>query len=321
MAEEGGGSVSGSPTPLWRRVLVGPGGLRAGWRLLLFMVVFAAVSSPLVWLALRVLGSEDRGWTPPVLATAETISLLAAVVAIVVLGRLERRTFADYGVPFRRALASELWWGSLVGLVMIAATVGLIALSGGYTVRGLALHGADLAVYALAWAGVFLLVALFEEIAFRGYMLYTLSSGIGFWPAAVLLSAYFGFVLHYLAKPGETWVDGLSTTLLGLFLCLTVERTGNVWYAVGWHFTFNFGSMFVFASPNTGNNGHPLPGHLLDASFHGPQWLTGGAMGVEASAFVFVVLAVVTAVFLWRHREVRYVLARPAAPAEALGAA
>jgi CAAX protease family protein len=292
--------------PAWRRVFVGPGGLRAGWRLALFVALFTAVSTPIVWLAVRWIGEQDQGWTAPTLGLAETISLLAAVVAVAVMGRLERRSFADYGFPFERSFGRVFWEGSLSGLVSIAALVGLIALAGGYRVRGLALGGRDLVVYALAWAGVFLLVALFEELVFRGYMLYTLSTGLGFWPAAVLLSAFFGLVLHYLAKPGETWVDGLSTTLIGLFFCLTVRRTGDVWYAVGWHFTFNYGSMFLFASPNTGNDGRAVAMHLLDASFEGPQWLTGGATGAEASVFVFLVLAALTAAFMRRHRSVRY---------------
>jgi CAAX protease family protein len=290
----------------WRRAFVGPGGLRAGWRLALFVALFTAVSTPLVWLAIRWLGSEDRGWTVTSLGLAETISLLAAIVAVAVMARIERRSFAEYGLPLRRPLRRTFWQGSLSGLVSITGLVGLIALAGGYHVRGLALSGREALVYALAWAGVFLLVGLFEELTFRGYMLYTLSTGLGFWPAAVLLSAFFGFVLHYLAKPGETWVDGLSTTLIGLFFCLSVRRTGDVWYAVGWHFTFNYGSMFVFASPNTGNDGRAVAKHLLDASFQGPQWLTGGATGAEASVFVFLVLAALTAVFLSRHRSVRY---------------
>jgi membrane protease YdiL (CAAX protease family) len=289
-----------------RRAFVGPIGLRAGWRLVLFVALFTGVSTPLVWLALRWIGGEDQGWTAAVLGLAETISLVSAVAAVTVMARIERRSFADYGVPLRGVFGARFRAGSLAGLLSIAAVVGLIAAAGGYRVKGLALDAGEVALYALAWALVFLVLAVFEELAFRGYMLYTLATGLGFWPAAVLLSGFFGFVLHYLAKPGETWVDGLGTTLIGLFFCLSVRRTGDVWYAVGWHFTFNYGSMFVFGSPNTGNDGRPVAGHLLDASFSGPQWLTGGPMGAEASLFIFLVLGAVALLFLGRHRTVRY---------------
>jgi hypothetical protein len=49
--------------------------------------------------------------------------------------------------------------------------------------------------------------------------------------------------------------------------------------------------MIVFAEPNTGNHGQPIPGHLLDIRYHGPDWLTGGPRGTEASLLVFVILA------------------------------
>jgi hypothetical protein len=49
--------------------------------------------------------------------------------------------------------------------------------------------------------------------------------------------------------------------------------------------------MVVFAEPNSGNDGKPIPGHLLDVRFHGPDWLTGGPRGTEASLVVFVILA------------------------------
>jgi hypothetical protein len=57
--------------------------------------------------------------------------------------------------------------------------------------------------------------------------------------------------------------------------------------------------MIVFAEPNSGNDGKPIPGHLLDIRFHGPDWLTGGPRGTEASLVVFVILA---GLFYFFHR-------------------
>jgi hypothetical protein len=127
-----------------------------------------------------------------------------------------------------------------------------------------------------------------------------------FWPAAILLSAIFGFYLHYAQKPNETLVDGLSVSLIALFFCFTVRRTGSLWFAIGWHWTFNLGSMFIFGFPNTGNQGgQPIPGHLLDGVTKGSQALTGGLMGAEASLIIFPVLIVLFAAFDRRFRTVR----------------
>jgi hypothetical protein len=49
-----------------------------------------------------------------------------------------------------------------------------------------------------------------------------------------------------------------------------------------------------------------ITGHLLNSSFHGALWLTGGSVGPEASAFVFVIIAALFVVFGLTHREVRF---------------
>jgi len=75
--------------------------------------------------------------------------------------------------------------------------------------------------------------------------------------------------------------------LYGVFWCLTLRRTGSLWFAVGFHAASDYADMIVFAEPNSGNDGKPLVGHLLDIRFHGPDWLTGGPRGTEASLLVF----------------------------------
>jgi hypothetical protein len=173
-------------------------------------------------------------------------------------------------------------------------------------VRGLAVPPTDALRWAFLWALAMLCVALYEEPAFRGFQLFTLSRGLGFWPGALLLSLYFGGI-HYFQKPHETWLDFLNVGLIGLFFCFTVRRTGDIWLAVGWHFSFNFVSMGIMGSPNTGNEGgKPLPGHLLDSTFQGPDWLTGGATGAQASVFTLVMVVVLFALFHWRYRQARY---------------
>jgi hypothetical protein len=155
-----------------------------------------------------------------------------------------------------------------------------------------------LAASAAEWALAFCALGFSEEFLFRGYSLKTLAEGIGFWPAAAITSSLFGLV-HLIFKPDEGWIDPLSVSLYGLFWCFTLRRTGSLWFAVGFHAASDYTDMIVFAEPNTGNAGKPLPGHLLDVQFHGPDWLTGGPRGTEASLLVFGVLA---ALFLLFHK-------------------
>jgi len=70
----------------------------------------------------------------------------------------------------------------------------------------------------------------------------------------------------------------------------------------------------VMGSPNSGNlGGQPMQGHLLASTFQGPEWLTGGPTGAQASVFAVVMAVVTFAAFHWTHREARYPTIEPRA--------
>jgi membrane protease YdiL (CAAX protease family) len=165
----------------------------------------------------------------------------------------------------------------------------------------LALGGSRLVLDAVLWAIAFLCVGFFEEFLIRGYALYTLTAGMGFWPAAALLSALFG--AGHLRNAGEDWMGALSAVLIGLFFSLTVRRTGSLWFAIGMHSMWDYSESFLYSVPDSGVM---VEGHLLNSSFHGPRWLTGGSVGPEGSALVFVVIAVIFVLFDRLHRQVRF---------------
>jgi len=299
--------MTGSTKPArLRKALFGPRGLRAGWRLLIFNAAFMLVGVLMKLVLVPIVG-RDPDWTARNFLLIEGVSLVGAAACVWLMALIEHRRFSDYGLARRGAFGRLFWEGGLWGLATVGTVVGVMALAGGYRVRGLAVRGTDLLVAALLWAAAFLLASLMEEFVFRGYELFTLASGTRFWPAAIVLSAIFGFYLHYAQKPNETLADGFSVSLIGLFFCLTVRRTGNLWFAIGWHWTFNLGAMFVFGFPNTGNRGGlPIAGHLLDSATRGSAWLTGGPMGAEASLIIFPVLVVLFAAFHFRFRAVKY---------------
>ena len=282
---------------------VGPYGIRAGWRLLLFAAIAAAFAGILA-APLSLLGPHaPLGGTfgPVALLLGEGIPLLAALLSAAVMARIEKRSFANYALPGRGAFGVQFWRGAAWGFLALSALLLVVSAAQGFSFGTLALGGGKLASYAVLWALAFLLVGFCEEFLFRGYALYTLSTGIGFWPAAVLLSALFGAV--HLTNAGETWIGGLSAALIGLFFCFTVRRTGGLWFAIGLHATWDYSESFMYSAPDSGAM---VPGHLLNSSFHGPRWLTGGTVGPEGSALVFVVIAGLFVVFDRLYREVRF---------------
>ncbi len=291
---------SGSTPFLLEWIFLGPDGVRAGWRagfyIALFFLFISIASMALGLFHLSVLAPGEP-LTPAVLFTQEGLAALCAIAAALILGLLERRPFADYGMPLAQALGKNFWLGALWGTGAISALVLVIRMLGGYSFGAVDLSSADLVRYAFEWATVFLVVGLYEEFFFRGYLQFTLTSGMHFWPAAVLLSLAFGAV--HLRNPGEGPIGALSVSVTGMFLCLTLRRTGTLWFAIGWHAAYDFGETYLYSVPNSGI---VMPGHLLASSFHGPAWLTGGTVGPEGSAFDFVVMAILFVVF---HRVYR----------------
>ena len=286
---------------LGEKIFLGPYGLRAGWRLAIYVLIGAVVLFVLGALV-RHLFYVPRGvFRARVVLASEVVLLLAALIPALVMAAVEKRSLAEYGLPARGSLGKNFWLGIVWGLLAISALILAIHGAHAFDYGGLALHGSRALKWAAFWGGFFLIVGLFEEFLLRGYSLFTLSTGIGFWPAAIILSFLFGAI--HLGNPGEEWVGGLSAGLIGLFFCLTVRRTGDLWFAIGMHMSFDWGETFLYSVPNSG---FAAPGHLLNSTFHGPRWLTGGSIGPEGSVLVFVMIAVLFVVFDRIYREVKY---------------
>jgi membrane protease YdiL (CAAX protease family) len=280
-------------------IFFGPQGLRVGWRLLLYVVM---------WKGLRmVLGILLQDIDPHVRVKlwldliAESGSLVTAAVPAVVMGWIEKRPIADYGLPRRGAFGKSFWVGMLWGIVAITALVVAIGGVGDFSLGRLALHGERILKFAVFWGVFFLVVGLFEEFLLRGYTQFALTQGIGFWPAALLLSCSFA-ALHFW-NPGETWIGLIAVAVIGLFFCLTLRRTGNLWFAVGFHASWDWGESYLFSVPDSGGM---VTGHLLRSAFHGSRWITGGSVGPEGSVLVFVVIGLTWVVFDRVYPEVKY---------------
>ena len=268
--------------------------LRAGWRLAIFVLFVALLASGGMGLVilLHLPLASRTAITPGAIFSQEIVTFLATLAATLIMGRLERRPFGVFGLPRAGAFGGRFWHGAAWGIAMIAAVILLIRVFGGFSFGDLALHGLAAWRYALIWAVVFLSVGFSEEFLFRGYAQFTLATGLGFWPAATLISAAFGAA--HLNNGGEDKIGAVSVFVVGMFFCLTLRRTGNLWFAVGMHAAFDWGETFLFSVPDSGL---VASGHLLNSSLHGPAWLTGGSVGPEGSLILFVVVALATVIF------------------------
>lgn len=291
-----------------RSLFVGPRGLRAGWRLLIFsgllVVLFGGIA------LVRTGGPQglrdaqkhlsNVTVTPFKLGASEAIVFALLCLATFVMGRIEHRKFSEYGLPLSQALGKDFWIGCLSGFLAISGTLLAMFLLHGFRITGFALHGKAILYALIGWAIALLIVGLFEEFLNRGYLQYTLGSGIGFWPAAFVMSGFFAF--GHAFNPHETLAGVASVVLFGLLLCLFLRRSGNLWCAVGFHAAYDWGQT-LFGVPDSGI----APYHnLFNSAFSGPRWLMGGIVGPEASVLTPIALVLVALVFSRYYRENRY---------------
>lgn len=270
-------------------IFSGPNGLRAGWRLLIFFVICAIVLF-VVGSVIRLLvgrGAPPNPFDPNILLRNEAMLFSVILMASWIMSKIEGRAFAAYGLPWRTAFQGEFWQGIVLGFVSISLLVGVLHFLGVLRLGDAALQGSDVWRYALLWSAVFLFVGFFEEFGFRGYILFTLTTGRGFWIAAVVSSVIFGGV--HIGNSGETWLGALSAGSIGLLFCLMLRRTGSLWLPVGFHASWDWGETYFYGVPDSGQ---VAPGHLFAASLSGSRWLSGGSVGPEASVFCLLLIAV-----------------------------
>ena len=281
-----------SPPPAGHRIFQSQSLLFVLLRIFIYIALSTGITFALQWIMAALMPGERSLYSPKILTISEGSLLGGAFAAGVAMSHLEGRSFDEYGLPLRGAFGKLFWQGALFGLAEISIVIGGIAALGTYHFGALAIHGTELLRWAAFWGAFFVLVGLYEEFAFRGYVQFTLAQAIRFWPAAVLLSIAFGLV--HSTNPGESKLGLAGVMLTGLFWCLTLRRTGKLWFAVGMHASFDFGETFLYSVPDSGM---VFPGHLSNATLAGPRWLTGGSAGPEASVCDFIVLLLFFYVF------------------------
>ena len=208
------------------------------------------------------------------------------VLATWIASRMEQRPLDDYGIPLRQAFGKRFWEGCIWGFAALSALLLILRALGYFQIDSVSLSGGAIFRYAVGWAAVFLAVSVSEEFAFRGYWLFSFARRMRFWPAALFTSVVFGAA--HLGNPGENALGILQVIVVGLLLCLTLRRTGNLWFALGFHAAWDWAETFFYGTPDSGLLG---VGRFLNSSVQGPNWLTGGSAGPEGSIFVFFVFA------------------------------
>lgn len=140
----------------------------------------------------------------------------------------------------------------------------------------------------------FVIVAWWEELAFRGIVLQNIGKGLNITWGAALSTLSFGLV--HASNPNATILSTVIIMLVTIKLVFAYLKSGQLWLPVGLHLGWNFfqASVFGFAS-----SGHKSPS-LISQTATGPVWLSGGEFGAENSIFIIpITLASFYLMHLW----------------------
>ena len=190
---------------------------------------------------------------------------------------LDRRRPGETPLALDRRCARRFLGGGAYAALLVGLLVAVLALAGAYELAPRACGAEPLARF-LGWAAAFvLLAALFEEVLFRGYALFALRDLAGPTAAAVVTGLL--FAAAHQANPGFGPLALVNLTLAGAILAAWVLRERDIWVAIGAHAGWNAAIVAGAAIPVSGMT---LPSPCHAGILAGPEWLTGGAFGLEA---------------------------------------
>jgi membrane protease YdiL (CAAX protease family) len=321
---------------LLRRIFIGSFGLRAGWSLLIYIALIFGCVKTINFIHNKVTHKTPVTQSAPAAATKapapppaakpdpskpapmrgmiiqEGVVFAAILFLSWIMSLIERRRLAVYGLGGRNVLGRFLTgtlWG-LIGMGLLIASLRIFHL--------LSFDGRlDFGAAIFGWGALqligFLLVGLFEEYLFRGYLQFTLTRGmaglgktispehgrsIAFWIAAVLTSALFYFA--HTGNSGETPVGLVIVFLAGIVLVLALWKTGSLWWAIGFHMAWDWSQSFLYGVPDSGGL---MQGRLFATHAMGKPLLSGGTDGPEGSLLCIPVLLLLIVVLLFFTRS------------------
>lgn len=249
------------------------------------IITFPAVLLVIEFVAIAIVASAASmalGKVVPRQTPAETLGAL--VIALLVAGAylacrkwIERK--ANDEMPLALA-GRELPLGLLLGAGLFTLMTAIVALMGGFAVERVNGVGALWAMLAMAVTS-----GTFEEILFRGILLRHIEAMLGTWAALAITSALFGAA--HLANPGASLFAAFAIAMeAGILLGAAYLWKRRLWIPIGIHAAWNFTQGWVFSVPVSGGK---TPEGLLVTTRNGPDWLTGGAFGLEASVIAMLV--------------------------------
>jgi CAAX protease family protein len=283
------------------RMNTSPTGSAGGSRLRAYMEVLAAVlyfflARLLAHLGAQGLVSED--WSPLVEQAILAFLLLFGYAAMGFWLDREAHPISGQGLPRRQGFAREaamglaFGWGLAVICVIPLLAIGGIAISFSAQKQSWGLLVADAMFFAL--------LALGEELAFRGYGFQRFAHALGPVGASIGFAVYYAWVQKI---PGSGSTSFLVWLAMGLLLTTAYLRTRALWLGWGLNFGWKASRALVFGLAVNGDSSHSP---VVQGDPMGPFWISGGGLGQDASLVALLVLLAALPVLFRVTRELDF---------------
>ncbi|MEN2282147.1 type II CAAX endopeptidase family protein [Algoriphagus sp. SE2] len=259
--------------------------VRAGWRILLFTIVFILLNLGLSIFVRAMLGSLRGGS----LISFFILGVTATISAFFTRKYLEKDSISTLGISFNMLAIKDLLIGICISAVVMSGMYALLYSLGLIQFEGFSwwLESTENSGFTseslIIFFGVFIqfsIVAWWEELAFRGIVLQNICKGLNLTWGVVLSILFFGLI--HAGNPGSTVLSTVLIMLISTKLVYAYLKTEQLWLPIGLHLGWNFfqSSLFGFSS-----SGHSSPS-LIKQMPLGLDWLSGGEFGVENSVLI-----------------------------------
>ena len=191
-----------------------------------------------------------------------------------------------------RHAGKNLFCGVSIGFLFFVALSGILYITGCYSAHFASPHWS----YILVNLCFYFLVACGEEVIFRGLIFRMVDDRFGLWWALGVSALIFGFA-HMINPSASIWSSVAIAIEAGVLLGAAYKYTNSLWFPIGIHWAWNFtqGNVFGFAV-----SGGDTEESILSASLSGPDIITGGSFGPEASIIALLLGSILSAFFLWK---------------------
>ncbi len=179
-----------------------------------------------------------------------------------------------------KKLPSELFGGFGLGFFIITLTIAILNVAGYY--KALEITTVN---YSIRLFGVLMVAALIEDLFNRVLIVRICENWIG-----TNLTIVLGMLMEtwHMFNPNANLFSLFTDLTWGFTMTMLFVYTKRLWLPYFFHLGWNF------AQPFYGSNltGLDNMGNIIQSKFTGPEFLTGGAVGVENSIFtVFFLLS------------------------------